>query len=95
MPHRSILIQLKSITCSTNDEDFFCNIGDWSQNWRGLVDCPRKMHFKKWIGSTMYIYATLHLLSQKAFPDSHMDDVFVVGWGTLTEKLCTTNGQGP
>ena len=24
-----------------------------------------------------------------------MDDVFVAGWGTLTDKLCTTNGQGP
>ena len=24
-----------------------------------------------------------------------MDDVFVAGWGTLTDKLCTTNGVGP
>ena len=24
-----------------------------------------------------------------------MDDVFVAGWGTLTDKLCTTNGRGP
>ena len=38
---------------------------------------------------------TYYFILQAYFPDADIDEAFVAGWGTLTDKFCTTIDKGP